>query len=165
MIRFRPPLASLIALGLLAAAPVPHEPITGRARIADGDTLQIGRERIRLFGIDAPELHQSCNDDRGVRYACGEVARAELQRHVGDAPIMCVPVDRDQYGRAVARCYAGTEDLNRWMVANGWAVAYREFSRDYTPAENAARAARLGMWGGQFELPSLWRRQESRRGR
>jgi endonuclease YncB( thermonuclease family) len=131
-------------------------------RIADGDTLQIGPERIRLFGIDAPELHQSCNDDRGSRYACGEVAKNALRRHVGDAPVMCVPVDRDQYGRAVARCYINNEDLNRWMVASGWAVAYTQFSRDYVRDEEAARRERRGMWVGEFMLPSRWRRQERR---
>jgi endonuclease YncB( thermonuclease family) len=76
-----------------------------------------------------------------------------------------MPVDRDQYGRIVARCYAGTEDLNLWMVASGWAVAYREFSRDYVPDEEAARAARRGMWQGEFMLPSLWRREEGRQAR
>ena len=105
-----------IALGiatifLCASAPISHQPITGPARITDGDTLRIGNERIRLFGIDAPEMKQSCNDDRGARYACGEVARDALRRHVGGAPVTCEPVDRDRYGRTVARCYARGEDL------------------------------------------------------
>jgi endonuclease YncB( thermonuclease family) len=151
-----------VALLLSAAAPLPREPIIGRATISDGDTLRIGRERIRLFGIDAPEMNQSCNDDRGARYPCGEVARDELRRHVGNAPVMCVPVDRDQYQRVVARCYLGNEDLNRWIVFAGWAIAYKEFSRAYVPDEEAAHAGRRGMWNGEFMLPSLWRRQERR---
>jgi endonuclease YncB( thermonuclease family) len=150
------------ALLLPAAAPLPHDPITGRATISDGDTLRIGRERIRLFGIDAPELHQTCNDDRGARYACGEAARNALRRHVGNALVSCEPVDRDKYGRVVAPCSALGEDLNRYMVATGWAVAYRQFSCDYVPAEEAAQAQRRGMWAGEFTLPNQWRRQERR---
>jgi len=52
------------------------------------------------------------------------------------------------------------EDLNGWMVANGWAVAYREFTRDYIPAGERAHAAQLGLWRGDFMLPSQWRRQQ-----
>ena len=72
----------------------------------------------------------------------------------------CEPVDRDQYGRTVARCYARGEDLNRWMVGSGWAVAYRQFGRDYVGAEEQAHARHLGMWRGEFMLPSQWRRRE-----
>ena|ERR1051326_4107416 len=151
--------AFLCFLLLCAAAPISHEPITGPARIIDGDTLQIAQTRIRLFAIDAPETKQSCRDDRGAVYACGERASAELRRHVGDARVTCEPINLDQYGRTVARCYADGEDLNRWMVATGWAVAYRQFSRDYVPAEEQAHAQRLGMWRGEFMLPSLWRRE------
>ena len=156
--------ATLVAAVLIAAAPISHDPITGPARITDGDTLRIGNERIRLFGIDAPEMKQSCNDDRGARYACGEAARDALRRRVDGAPVTCEPVDRDQYGRTVARCYAGGDDLNRFMVANGWAVAYRQFSRDYVKAEELAHTRRLGMWRGEFTLPSQWRRERATTG-
>jgi len=112
-------------------------------------------------------LRQSCNDDKGARYACGEVARAALRAHVGAAPVTCEPVDIDRYRRTVARCYTGGEDLNRWMVASGWAIAYRQFSRDYVRAEEGAKTARLGLWRGEFVLPSQWREEEraGRRGR
>lgn len=79
--------------------------------VTDGDTLRIGRERIRLFGIDAPEMNQSCNNDRGARYSCGEVAR-DLRRHVGNALVSCQPSNRDGCGRIVARCSALGADLS-----------------------------------------------------
>jgi endonuclease YncB( thermonuclease family) len=145
---------------LNAAAPLAPEPITGIPTITDGDTLRIGRERIRLFGIHAPEMHQSCNDDKGARYACGETARNALRRHIADAPVTCEPVDRDQYRRIIARCYSRGEDLNRWMVAHGWAVSYRQFTRDYVPAKERAHAERLGLWRGEFMLPSQWRARQ-----
>jgi endonuclease YncB( thermonuclease family) len=80
------------AMVLSCAAPISHEAIIGPARIIDGDTLQIGRERVRLFGVEAPDLGQSCNDDQGAFYACGIVARGVLQRHVGNAPVTCEAV-------------------------------------------------------------------------
>lgn len=138
-------------------------PVTGTARVTDGDTIRIGGARIRFFGIDAPELHQSCLDPLRHRYACGVEARNALRAYVGGATVTCTPLDIDQYRRLVARCISRGEDLNRWMVANGWAVAYREFSREYVPDEEQARAKRLGIWNGQFELPSTWRQEERRR--
>src|SRR4051794_19161426 len=102
--------AGCALLFLSAAAPIPSAPIIGRTQITDGDTIRIGNVRIRLFGIDAPEMKQSCNDDRGARYACGEAARDELRRHVGSASVSCEPRDRDQYGRVVAVCSALGED-------------------------------------------------------
>jgi endonuclease YncB( thermonuclease family) len=108
-------------------------------------------------------MHQSCIDGLRVRYACGERVRDALRREIGNAPVTCNPVDIDRYRRLVARCYAHGKDLNRWMVASGWAVAYREFSRDYVPDEEHAKAMRLGMWSGEFELPSLWRARDRTR--
>src|SRR3954462_775716 len=96
------PAAALYALVLLcAAAPIPSAPIIGRAQITDGDTLRIGKDRIRLFGIDAPEIKQTCNEATDNEYACGEAARDELRRHVGNVIVLCVPLDRDGYGRVV----------------------------------------------------------------
>jgi endonuclease YncB( thermonuclease family) len=140
------------AMVLSPFAPISHEAIIGPARIMDGDTLQIGRERIRLFGIDAPQLGQSCNDDQGAPYACGIVARGVLQRHVGNAPVTCEAVQRDEYGHTLARCYTHGEDLNRWMVASGWAMARGQLTADYFQAEAVAQDRHLGMWRGQWQM-------------
>jgi len=153
MTRVRPPLASLTAFALLMTAPVSHKPVTGIPLLAEVNALQIGHERIQLYGIGSPE-RQSCDDDKGARHACAEIATAELRRHVGSAPVMCVPVDRDRSQRLLAKCYLNKEDLSAWMVANGWAFARREFSGDYVRAEESARAQRLGIWGAEFMLPS-----------
>ena len=53
----------------------------------------------------------------------------------------------------------GSEDVNRWMVANGWAVAYRRYRADYVADEDAARRKRINMWSGDFEMPWDWRAQ------
>ncbi len=135
----------------------------GAVRVVDGDTLRIGERRIRLHGIDAPERAQSCADAGGRRWRCGEEARAALERLLGGARPACAERDRDRYGRSVAVCSVGGRDLNRAMVAAGWAVAYTRYSRDYAGEEAAARRARRGVWQGAFERPDAYR--AARRGR
>lgn len=141
--------------------------LAGRPHIIDGDTLRLGdrrdTQRIRLFGIDAPEHDQTCTDNGGHTWSCGIAATQALRNHIGAQEIRCQPRDTDHYGRVVAVCYAGQEDLNEWMVREGWAVAYRQYSRDYLPAEADAHTRHAGIWAGQFEQPSQWRRERRSR--
>ena len=136
---------------------------SGAVRVTDGDTLRIGDSRIRLHGIDAPERGQSCDGADGRRYRCGEEATAALTRLIGNARPDCVERDRDRYGRSVAVCSVAGRDLNRAMVAEGWALAYTRYARDYEGDEAAARRARRGVWQGAFERPDVYR--AGRRGR
>lgn len=128
----------------------------GPVRVVDGDTLHIGRDRIRLYGIDAPERAQSCAR-RGRSYPCGREAMLALRRLVGASRPRCAERDRDSYGRSVAVCTVAGRDLGQAMVASGWAVAYRRYASDYVGDEARARAARAGLWEGRFERPDLWR--------
>jgi endonuclease YncB( thermonuclease family) len=133
-------------------------------RIADGDTLTLpGGTRIRFFGIDAPESDQTCKDAQGATYPCGQVATDALRSKIGSSEISCEQRDRDQYGRVVAVCSlpqpdGSSLDLNDWMVRQGNAVAYTRFTDDYVAAEEEARAARRGLWQGEFLLPWDYRR-------
>ena len=131
--------------------------ITGRASVIDGDTIEIHGMRIRLHGIDAPERGQHCSF-QGERTRCGQQASLALADKVGQNTVSCDPRDRDRYGRVIAVCYAQGEDLNGWMVASGWAMAYRYYSTDYVPHEERASAAKLGIWATQFVPPWDWRR-------
>jgi endonuclease YncB( thermonuclease family) len=137
--------------------------ILGQARIIDGDTLEIADERIRLIGIDAPEDGQTCLD--GAReWPCGDFATAALQGFTEGAEIRCEVYGRDRYQRALAVCYAGEVDLNGAMVESGAALAwYPEHSAvagpSYATEQTAAKAARGGMWRGEFTPPWEWRRQ------
>ncbi|WP_395612110.1 thermonuclease family protein [Allosphingosinicella sp.] len=125
-------------------------------RVVDGDTLAVDGQRIRLFGIDAPERDQMC-EAGGRSYACGRAAGEALARLIGDARPACAERDRDPYGRSVAVCRIAGRDLNRAMVAEGWAVAYTRYSRDYVRDEAEARRARRGLWQGRFERPEQYR--------
>jgi endonuclease YncB( thermonuclease family) len=131
--------------------------LSGVPRIIDGDTIRIGDTRIRLHGIDAPELKQTCTTG-GKEWPCGREATNALIRIVGEQQVSCFQRDLDRYGRIVAVCRAGSVDLNAWMVSSGWAVAYKRFSMDYVRDEDAARSARKGVWRGRFVMPWDWRR-------
>jgi endonuclease YncB( thermonuclease family) len=155
---FRVPLMVVISLVAGVTAAEAAEPIVGWASVTDGDTLVIHGGRIRLYGIDAPESAQMCEDGSGKDYRCGQAAALALADRIGEAPILCDPRDTDPYGRTVAVCKRGTEDLNAWMVAQGHAVAFRRYSSDYAGQEAQARAAKRGIWAGTFEDPAGWRR-------
>lgn len=150
--------AGLVAGGI-AAFGVKESPrgTAATVRVADGDSFAVGGQRIRLFGIDAPELAQSCEDGSGRRYRCGQAAAAALARLIGTERPDCSERDRDPYGRSVAICSAGGRELNRAMVAEGWAIAFTRYSRDYVADEAAARRARRGLWQGRFERPDQYR--------
>jgi endonuclease YncB( thermonuclease family) len=152
--------AFLFLFGLLAsAAGAAEAPVEGRASVIDGDTLDIHGIRIRLHGVDAPEAAQMCSDAGNRPVRCGTLAARALADKIGTAPLSCTPLDRDQYGRTVARCLSGGENINAWLVENGWAVAYRAYSRDYVGQEDAARQAKRGIWKGAFLAPAQYRAQ------
>ncbi len=143
-------LLPVLALGLAAAAPATN--------IVDGDTFTVGTERVRLWGVDAPEGRQVCQDDAGQSFRCGDVARDQLVSLIAGRPVDCRLMDRDTYGRMVAQCSVDGRDLGEAMVRAGWAVEYRQFSRGaYAAAEVEARTAKRGLWAGTFEAPDLWR--------
>jgi endonuclease YncB( thermonuclease family) len=126
--------------------------LSGRASVIDGDTIEIHGQRIRFFGIHAPESHQTCEADQQT-YRCGQQAALALADRIGQQTVSCEKHDVDRYGRVVAVCRAGGKDLNAWMVSQGWALAYRHYSTAYVGEEDAAHAAHLGIWRGPFTAP------------
>lgn len=152
--------AAILALTALVVARLSvdsGETITGNARAADGDTLTLDGHRIRLVGIDTPEMTQVCKRD-GVDWRCGVAARSRLAELLRAGPVTCRTQGTDKYGRWLARCDTPAGDLGERMVREGLAVAYG----GYQDIEQFAKAERKGLWGSQFEMPQQWRRMNGR---
>ncbi|HEX7872700.1 MAG TPA: thermonuclease family protein [Sphingobium sp.] len=124
-----------------------------RIFVADGDTFKVWGETIRLAGMDAVERGQFCIDARGVSWSCGQSAREALEQVMAEGSLRCSTVEKDRYGRTVARCRGARGDIAAAMVAQGWAVS----DGPYDTQETAAREAHRGIWAGTFEAPAVWR--------
>ena len=148
-----------LTLALFLPMSVAMADITGKPRVVDGDTLHINQTKIRLHGIDAPEMKQECYRVDGSPYRCGEAATDALRVLIGADPVRCEGDTLDRYKRLIAICYSGTVNLNAEIVRQGWVLAYRRYSKDYISAEKEAQQAQRGVWAGGFELPWEWRRR------
>src|SRR5258707_7354913 len=128
------------ALSLSSAALADN--LTGQASVIDGDTLEIQGNRIRLWGIDAPESSQLCRNDESVQYRCGAKTANDLDAYIARRPVDCSPVSLDQYGRTVAVCSIAGEDIAGWLVRNGLALDWPQYSKGkYGGAQREAEHA------------------------
>ncbi|MGJ8616958.1 MAG: thermonuclease family protein, partial [Sulfitobacter sp.] len=131
--------------------------ITGKVRVIDGDTLDVGRTRIRIHGIDAPETDQPCTTLRGENWACGDWITRQVRDRFQGATARCEPLDKDRYGRVVARCFVGGTDIGKTLVQEGLAFAYRKYAMDYDLDEKAAYVAERGVHGFTIQSPARYR--------
>lgn len=149
---------TLVAIGLLAALAAllwpPPASFSGRAAAVDADTLRIGDTRIRLLGLDAVELDQTCTDAAGRPWPCGREARSFLAGLTTGETTICAADGRDRYRRVLAHCSAEGADLGEQIVRAGWATAELE----YGLALAEARLNGRGIWSGRFDDPAEWRR-------
>ncbi len=141
--------------------------ITGFAKVIDGDTIKINSKKIRLYGIDAPEKKQKCKKTYLTisfmsftkDYMCGEVSTEKLIKKINKQKLNCNILDVDRYKRLIGECFKRNINLNSWMVSNGYAVAYRKYSKKYVSDEINAKNNKLGIWQGKFEMPWDYRRK------
>ena len=126
-------------------------------QVIDGDTIHIGKNKYRFFGIDAPEKKQICEKDN-KKIQCGVIAKNVLKNKIADKIPECVVKDKDRYQRLVAECFIGKESLSRFMVREGYAVAYSQYSKDFVEDEKFAKENRLGIWSMSFQMPSDYRK-------
>ena len=141
--------------------------ISGFAKVVDGDTIKINSKKIRLYGIDAPEKKQKCKKTYLTisfmsftkDYMCGEVSTQKLIKKINKQKLNCNILDVDRYKRLIGECFKRNINLNSWMVSNGYAVAYRKYSKKYVSDEINAKNNKLGIWQGKFEMPWDHRRK------
>ena len=137
-------------------------------RLQDGDTYVV---HIRSSGIDAPEIKQMCESEKGKCYPCGTRSRAFLRGLIAGSGNAAMGVPEIQfrvwgtgkYGRPIATAYVGGLDVHLELVRRGWAIVYPKYLRaklkaDYISAEREAKSAKRGIWQGNFISPAKWRR-------
>ena len=127
-------------------------------KIIDGDTIILNSEKIRFYGIDTPEIKQTCTYNYGHTYSCGMKAKLELEKIIGSKKVSCIKKTKDRYKRSISICYVDKNDINSLMVKRGWALAYRKYSKKYVKDEAIAKLNNAGMWSGKFIAPWKWRR-------
>ena len=132
-------------------------------KIIDGDTIILNSEKIRFYGIDTPEIKQTCTDNYGHTYSCGIRAKLELEKIIGSRKISCIKKTKDRYKRSISICYVDKNDINSLMVMRGWALAYRKYSKKYVKDEAIAKLNNAGMWSGKFIAPWKWRRMKNKK--
>ena len=131
--------------------------LTGTAFVIDGDTITISGNKIRLSGIDTPEKNQTCRK-AGITWRCGYEATETLRDWTYTKEVRCIGDTKDRYGRLIANCFVDGYNFNARLVYEGLALAYRKYSKQYVPEEDKARAAKRGMWAGEFVPPWDWRK-------
>ena len=140
--------------------------IQGKVKVIDGDTVKIKNNKIRLSGIDAPELNQLCSKvflslsfiSFNKKYSCGKISTEKLTRLLKNKIILCKVENIDRYKRKLATCYKNKLNINSWLVRNGYALAYIKYSKKYVLQEKEAKRDQLGIWQGTFENPWDWRK-------
>lgn len=151
-----PPQRTRWLIPIDGSPPEPTETIAGRARVLDADTLTVDGAVVHLSGLDAPELEQLCRRASGLPYRCGEDMAALLEQRLQRDRVICdvATVEESEDYLGVCRHYG--ENLNEWLVRNGYAVADNVDS-PYVALEREAADASRGLWRGVFERPSDWR--------
>jgi endonuclease YncB( thermonuclease family) len=132
--------------------------------VIDGDTLEAvcedGRMRVRLWGMDAPEMLQT---------PWGALARSALTRFVASGDLSIQVIDHDRYGRVVARVFSARRDVGLKLVREGFAPVPLKYVRDghYRSAQDTARREKQGVWRvpGAQQRPWEWRKFNPRPGK
>lgn len=117
-------------------------------KIIDGDTIKILTDEnrlitIRLYGIDAPEKLQPYS----------KAAKKILNEKIAAKIVTIKDFGSDRYKRRVAKVFLDGEDIDKFMVRNGYAWAFTKYSRDYTDDEEYAREHKFGLWRGKEQTP------------
>jgi len=147
-----------LSLSILFAVFLTYSVHADQLTVTDGDTIRIGKERIRFSGIDAPELKQTCLYQE-IEFNCGEFSKNLLIEKIANQEVSCIKESKDQYGRTLAECFVGKESLSSYLVREGYAFAYRQYSDKFIADEEYAQSRGNGMWSMQFLFPWDFRKK------
>ena len=151
-------LAAFLTAFLVHGVAVMAETATvGPPEVVDGETVRVAGKTFRLYGIDAPDIAQTC-EIRGRTYNCGRVSMTALMDLVAGVSIRCVPRRGAGTSPVTANCFAAGYDLSEGMVHTGWALAMPRGGTKYARIEARAKNAKRGLWKGKFMMPWEWRR-------
>ena len=131
--------------------------ISGKLKVIDGDTIHIGSLKYRFSGIDAPEKNQTCLLNK-VKIKCGILATEKLKEKIGLNTVKCKKESIDRYKRIIAECFVNNESLSSYLVKNGYAFAYRKYSKKFILDESYAKLNKKGLWSMKFEFPWDYRK-------
>ncbi len=149
----------LMVLGLGGSAIAQSETrIAGKPIVVEGDALDIGKKRVRLYAIDAPEADQVCQRN-DKNYPCGTVSIAALKDlTAGVQRVTCHPIKVSADGLVIARCLDPQKfDLSQQMVYTGWALALPDAPNLFHEIQAKAQKAKRGLWKGHVTPPWRWR--------
>ena len=130
-------------------------------KIIDGDTININGEKIRFYGIDAPEIDQECKK-KGKIIRCGVLAKEILEDKIANNKPLCVKKGVDRYNRTIAECFINDISLSKFLVLNGYAFAYKKYSKQYVYHEKRAKILKKGLWSMNFEFPWKYRKNKKK---
>ena len=125
--------------------------------IIDGDTIKINNIKYRFSGIDTPEINQTCKKDEEIIY-CGIIAKNKLIEKIGNQIPNCVAESTDRYNRIIAECFVNDVSLSKYLVRNGYAFAYRKYSKKFIEDKRFAKKNKLGLWSMKFKYPWEFRK-------
>ena len=125
--------------------------------VIDGDTIKINNIKYRFSGIDTPEINQTCKKDEEIIY-CGIIAKNKLIEKIGSHIPNCIAESTDRYKRIIAECFVNNKSLSKYLVRNGYAFAYRKYSKKFILDEDFAKKNKLGLWQMEFQYPWDYRK-------
>lgn len=143
--------------------PLNYPATTGISRVVSGDTLTLNNRVIKLFGVAAPDISQTCADASGRGYKCGQQAIAWLSSWLADNEIKCHVLGQDDRGVLTAVCMLGPYDIGAALINAGWAVADTRQTQVYVPYQNQALTNKRGLWQGEFYMPWDWEKIQARK--
>ena len=147
---------TVAALGVVLIEISEQGQIKGKADVIKGNIIEIEQQKIQLYGIDAPELEQLCYV-KGKPWQCGLTAKQKLAEKIAEKSLTCLVREQKKDLIPLAECFVGKQNLNAWLVEQGWAIADRQHSRSFISHEILAQRNHKGIYQSEFLKPSLWR--------